>query len=516
MEEADTVPVVDTRYRLERSLGAGGQGEAWLAYDVRLHRRVVLKQCKVPEGVSAKEREVLTARAEREARAAGKLSHPGIVTVHDQFSDRSGLPWLVMEHVDGQSLREVLDKGPLPGTEAARIGAQVAAALAAAHSAGVVHRDIKPANILLSGDRVVIADFGIASMLGEITLTPTGTVMGTPQYMSPEQTSGGPISPASDMWSLGATLYRAVEGRHPFSGESAPQLVLAVSRGVPQPMRTTGALPSLIGQLMRFEPDERPAAAVAAATMREIVECLPTAGPGLADIDRLLEQATKERDEGALDQAEDHYRSALDLAIQHRARRKEGWAWDGLGSCRWRGGDHELALKFFTRADRLADETDDTHLKAWSLYNLGVYRRRRGELAAAKDFLERALAVADAHQCPAAAGWSHHELAELAQSEDDTLREEEHYAAGLRVGLASGDDGLTGWSLIHVARCAERSSDLPRAGEHYARALEIGTRIHDRWMVREAEEGLAHIADQQRGTRQADSARRNADLDDDR
>ncbi|MDX3580235.1 protein kinase domain-containing protein [Streptomyces europaeiscabiei] len=496
MEEADTVPVVATRYRLERRLGAGGQGEAWLAYDVRLERRVVLKQCKVPEGVSAEERKILTARAEREARAAGKLNHPGIVTVHDQFSDGSGLPWMVMEHVDGQSLREALDGGPLPGTKAARIGAQVATALAAAHTAGIVHRDIKPDNILLAGDRVVIADFGIASMLGEITLTPTGTVMGTPQYMSPEQIRGGPTSPASDMWSLGATLYRAVEGRPPFSGDSPPQLVLAVSRGVPEPMRTTGALASLIGQLMRFAPDERPAASVAAATMKEIVEGLPTAGPGLSDIDRLLEQATKERDEGALDQAEDHYRSALDLAIQHRARQKEGRAWDGLGSCRWRSGDHEMALKFFTRAARLADETDDTHLKAWSLYNFGVYRHHRGELAAAKDFLEQALAMAEAHQCPAAAGWTHHQLAEVAQTEGDTIQEEEHYAAALRVGLASDDDGLTGWSLVHVARCAERSSDLPQAGEHYARALEIGTRIHDKWMVREAEEGLARIADQ--------------------
>ncbi|MFM9596629.1 serine/threonine-protein kinase [Streptomyces scabiei] len=494
MDDEGTVPVVDTRYRQERRLGKGGQGEAWLAYDVRLRRRVVLKQSKFPEGVSAEEREVLTARAEREAQAAGKLNHPGIVTVHDQFSDHNGLPWLVMEHVDGQSLREALDGGPLKVTEAARIGAQIAAALAVAHAAGVVHRDIKPDNILLADDRVVIADFGIASMLGEITLTPTGTVMGTPQYMSPEHIRGGPTSSASDMWSLGATLYRAVEGRPPFSGDSPPQLVLAVSRGVPEPMRTTGPLQSLIGQLMRLEPTERPAAAVAAATMREIVECLPTAGPGLSDIDRLLEQATKERDEGALDQAEDHYRSALDLAVQHRARQKEGRAWDGLGSCRWRSGDHETALKFFTRAARLADETGDTHLKAWSLYNFGVYRHHRGELAAARDFLEQALAVAEAHQCPAAAGWTHHQLAELAQAEDDPLREEEHYAAALRVGLASDDDGLTGWSLVHVARCAERSNDLPRAGELYARALEIGTRIHDQWMVREAEEGRARAA----------------------
>ncbi|MEH0522656.1 serine/threonine-protein kinase [Streptomyces stelliscabiei] len=494
MEDEETVPVVNGRYRRERRLGAGGQGEAWLAFDVHLRRRVVLKQCTLPEGVSAEEREVLIARAEREARAAAKLNHPGIVTVHDQFSDRHGLPWMVMEHVDGRSLREVLEGGPLTVTEAARIGEQIATALAAAHAVGVVHRDIKPANILLADGRAVIADFGIATMAGEITLTPTGTVIGTPQYTSPEQILGGSTSSASDMWSLGATLYRAVEGRAPFSGDSYPQLSLAVSRGVPEPMRTTGALQALIGQLMRFEPAERPAAAVAAASMREVAEYLPAAGPGPADIDSLLEQATKERDEGALDQAEDHYRSALDLAIQYRAKRKEGWAWDGLGSCRWRDGDSEMALKFFTRADRLADETDDAHLKAWSLYNFGVYRRARGELASAKDFLERSLAVSEAHRCPAAAGWTHHELAELAQREGNARQEREHYAAALRVSLACGDDALTGWSLIHVARCAEGPGDLPQAGEHYARALEIGARVHDKWMVREAEEGLARIA----------------------
>lgn len=248
-------------------------------------------------------------------------------------------------------------------------------------------------------------------------------------------------------------------------------------------------------QLRLLMDDDSRSVSAEAASMGETIEGLPTAGPGLAEIDSLFEQATEEREGGALEQAEDHYWSTLDLAIQHRARRKEGWAWDGLGSCRWRVGDPEMALKFFIRADRLADETDDTHLKAWSLYNFGVYRHARGELAAAKGHFERALALADTHNCPAAAGWSHHMMAEVAQNEGDARQEREHYAAALRVALASHDDVLAGWSLIHVARCEERSGDFPQAGEHYARAVEIGARIHQHAMVQEAEVGLARIPD---------------------
>ncbi len=209
--------IVGNRYRRERLLGKGGQGEAWLAYDMRLRRRVVLKQLKLPDGLTVQERERLIAWAEREARAAGRLNHPGIVTVHDQFPDENGLPWIVMEYVQGRSLRDVLQQGPLPVAEVARIGALIAQALAVAHEAGIVHRDIKPANVLLEGVRAVVADFGIASLLGEATLTPEGTAIGTPAFMAPEQIRQGETSPASDMWSLGATLYCAVEGRPPFT-----------------------------------------------------------------------------------------------------------------------------------------------------------------------------------------------------------------------------------------------------------------------------------------------------------
>ncbi|MCZ4101947.1 caspase, EACC1-associated type [Streptomyces sp. H39-C1] len=241
--------------------------------------------------------------------------------------------------------------------------------------------------------------------------------------------------------------------------------------------------------------DSRVVSAAAAASMGEVVEHVPPAGPGPVDLESLLEQATEERDGGALEQAEEHYWSALDLAIQHRARRNEGWAWDGLGSCRWRAGDFEMALKFFIRADRIADETGDALLKAWCLHNFGVHRREHGDVVAAKDFFEQSLGVSDIPQCYTAAGWTHHQMAELAHEEGNADQEREHYAAAVRAGQASGNETLVGWTLIRVAKSAERSGDSSQAGEHYARALEIGARIRHQWMVHEAEEGRVRIAD---------------------
>ena len=212
----------------------------------------------------------------------------------------------------------------------------------------------------------------------------------------------------------------------------------------------------------------------------------------LAEIDGLLQQASHDR-RGLPDQAEQGYWSALDLAIQHRVRGKEGHAWDGLGACRWRAGDREMALKFFTRADRIADEVNDFWLNAWCLYNFGVYWRRAPAPAAAKDFFEQALAVADAHGCHAAAAWTHHEMAELARDQKDAQQEQEHYAQAARIGLDAGDDVLEGLSLMQLAGCAERADDPLQAAEHYTRVLQIGTRISHQDMIRDAEQRLAHI-----------------------
>ena len=213
----------------------------------------------------------------------------------------------------------------------------------------------------------------------------------------------------------------------------------------------------------------------------------------VAEIESLLQQAADRRGRGVLDQAEQGYWSALDLAIQYRARWEQGRAWDGLGSCRWRGGDHETALAYFTRADRVADEVDDFWLKAWCLYNFGVYWRRAHAPTAAKEFFEQALTVADAHSCYPAAGWTHHEMAELAREQEDPEREREHFAQAAQIGLDSGDGSLAGQSLVLLARCAERGGDLRQAGEHYARALDIGTRGHHQDVIRKAKEGLGRI-----------------------
>jgi WD40 repeat protein len=173
-----------------------------------------------------------------------------------------------MELVQGRSLDEVVKtRGPLPEGDVARIGAQIAAALQAAHAAGIVHRDIKPANVLLEGDRVVVTDFGIAALTGEATLTPQGALIGTPAYMAPEQINDREATAASDLWSLGATLYTAVEGRPAFTGSTTAALLLAVSRGKPAATVNAGVLRPVLRDLMRINPDRRSTAAQAAATL---------------------------------------------------------------------------------------------------------------------------------------------------------------------------------------------------------------------------------------------------------
>jgi serine/threonine protein kinase len=254
--------VLGRRYRLVALVGRGGMGRVWHGHDDLLHRDVAVKEVIFPPGLTASEREVHYERTFREARSAARLSHRGIVTVHDVVEE-DDRPWIVMEFVRARSLQDVIDQdGRLSPGQVAEIGGQMLAALRAAHAARVLHRDVKPANVLLdtapsggqvSGTtRVVITDFGIASMEGDATLTQTGLVLGSPAYIAPERVSGEKASPASDLWALGATLYAACEGRAPHDRVEAMAALAAVLTEEPAPPIHAGPLaPVLLGLLVK-------------------------------------------------------------------------------------------------------------------------------------------------------------------------------------------------------------------------------------------------------------------------
>lgn len=201
------------RYRLEKEIGRGGAGVVHLAHDELLGRRVAVKRIGLLPGTTDDD----VSRAEREARLAAGINHPHVVSIFDLVKDEDCY-WLVMEHVEGRTLAEIVaDEGPLPDRRAAAILAQAADGLVQAGRAGVVHRDVKPSNIFVAGDdRAKLGDFGIARASNDTVLTQTGLITGSPAYLAPEVASGAPATAASDVWSLGATLYHALAGRPPY------------------------------------------------------------------------------------------------------------------------------------------------------------------------------------------------------------------------------------------------------------------------------------------------------------
>ena len=257
--------VVAGRYELLDPVGHGAMGTVWRARDLRLAREVAVKEVRVPGPMTYQDRNVLRERSLREARVAARLSHPGVVTVHDVI-EADGTPWIIMELVPSRSLAQVLaEDGPLPPARAAMMGMTLLEALGSAHAAGVVHRDVKPGNILVTPEgRAVLTDFGIATLHGDPGLTQAGMVMGTPGFCAPERIRGEPASPASDLWSLGATLYAAVEGRGPFEGQGSAMAVLAnIVHGDPPPAKSAGPLEPVITALMKRDPAARPDAITA-------------------------------------------------------------------------------------------------------------------------------------------------------------------------------------------------------------------------------------------------------------
>jgi eukaryotic-like serine/threonine-protein kinase len=269
---SDEDRLVAGRYRLGQRIGSGAMGVVWQAHDERLHRTVAVKQLLQQPGLSAAQAEEGRLRSMREGRIAARLQHPNAITVYDVVEE-DGQPWLVMEYLPSRSLAAELDeKNTLPPQEAARIGTEVAAGLVAAHAAGIVHRDIKPANVLLGHDgSVKITDFGISRAVGDVTVTATGMLAGTPAYLAPEVAKGMPPTSASDVFSLGSTLYICVEGHSPFGlSENTLALLHAVAAGKISPPRQAGPLTALLMRLLRTEPEERPTMAVAKEALAAI------------------------------------------------------------------------------------------------------------------------------------------------------------------------------------------------------------------------------------------------------
>ncbi|MER7401920.1 protein kinase [Streptomyces sp. NPDC000070] len=329
---------VGGRYRLIERIGSGGMGTVWRAYDELVQREVAVKQPRLPGDPEDESHRRAAHRLYREARAAARVDHPAAVTIHDVVVEPEeqpdardgridrhrpvgrdgldaldavldGLPWIVMELVQGESLHEVLRRGPVDAREAARIGLAVLGALRAAHSVGIVHRDVKPANVLLGPhQRVVLTDFGIAHVQGEESLTAGGEFVGSLEYVAPERMSGRIAGPPSDLWSLGVLLYAAVEGASPFRRAAPEATLAAILAGEPPEPKRAGPLGPLIARLLVQDPDQRPDA-------EEVAKALEAAaGPAVAEVPKealeaepvreFTEDAGTPRPEEAAEQAE--------------------------------------------------------------------------------------------------------------------------------------------------------------------------------------------------------------------
>jgi serine/threonine protein kinase len=276
--------VIAGRYNLQHPIGRGAMGVVWRARDQLLDRDVAVKEVVISALIGADERRNAYQRTLREARTAARLSHRGVVAVYD-VAEEDGRPWIVMELVPSQSLDQVLVvEGRLPPARAGRIGQQLLSALAAAHSAGVLHRDVKPSNVLIStnrtgegwDERAVLTDFGIAQFEGDPRLTQTGMVMGSPGFTAPERIRGSDATPASDLWSLGATIYAAVEGRGPYEQRGGAITTMSAIINEDAPVAPhAGQLAPIIAALLRRAPSARPSASAAARMFAQALPHLP-------------------------------------------------------------------------------------------------------------------------------------------------------------------------------------------------------------------------------------------------
>ncbi|WP_459546879.1 serine/threonine-protein kinase [Nocardia sp. X0981] len=264
--------LISGRYRLTDPIGTGAMGVVWRALDIRLQRTVAVKQVLLGPNLTEQQTAEARKRALREGRIAARLHHPNAISVFD-VADEDGQPWLVMEYMNAPSLASRLNlDGTLGPVQVAELGAQAAAALAAAHDAGIVHRDVKPANLLVGDDGTVkITDFGISRATGDVTVTATGFLAGTPAYLAPEVARGEQPIPASDVFALGSTLYHALTGRPPFGDGDNPLAVLhAVAGGQVEPPEGAGALGPVLMRLLENEPATRPTMDEARVMLEEV------------------------------------------------------------------------------------------------------------------------------------------------------------------------------------------------------------------------------------------------------
>ncbi|MEW1842301.1 serine/threonine-protein kinase [Nonomuraea angiospora] len=245
------------RYRLVEPVGRGGMGTVWRAHDELLDRDVAVKEVRLPNVLDEELRAELCARTEREGRATAMVAHPSVITVFDVVTE-DDRPWIVMELLRAKSLEQLIqEQGPLHPRRAAEIGRQILGALRAVHAKGILHRDVKPSNVLVTEDRAVLTDFGLAALEGDVSITQAGIVLGSAGYIAPERVLGSKASPAGDLWSLGATLYTAVEGRGLHGRRTAAAALAALTSGEPIPMTKAGPLAPVLDALLRIDPATR-------------------------------------------------------------------------------------------------------------------------------------------------------------------------------------------------------------------------------------------------------------------
>ncbi|WP_440901422.1 serine/threonine-protein kinase [Actinosynnema sp.] len=286
-EGAAAPRIIGNRYALLAELGRGAMGVVWRAHDNLINRKVAIKELHLPEGLPPQEVQVLQQRVLREARTAGALNDPAVVTVFDVIVE-NGVTYIVMELVEGQPLDTLVKRnGPMPAEHVAGIGLRVLSALQAAHGAGIVHRDVKPGNILVCPDgQVKLTDFGIAQAVDDPGLTLNNAIIGSPAYLSPERVRGEAATPASDLWAFGATLAYAVEGSAPFQRTSTASTLHAIMNETPQLRLAHGSVAAAIAGLLAADPRARLTATQAAAllsgnaTRPVAVAAGPTAGAG--------------------------------------------------------------------------------------------------------------------------------------------------------------------------------------------------------------------------------------------